>query len=162
MSNRKKKKVNRQQIIFLLILLAGLFLSGYFYLEHKRIANLTKAIFLDQNLNPYATFYLEIADTPEKRKLGLMFRQSLPEDQGMLFKFDETKIQSIWMKNTYISLDLVFLSSTLKVIDVIQNVPILNETSRKIDRPSRYILELNAGTVAKFGIKSGDSLKLNP
>ncbi len=162
MSNRKKKRINQKQILFLFVFICFLVAGSFYYLDLKRISHLKSAEFLNPQGVAYTKLFLEIADTPDKRRTGLMYRQELPLDQGMLFKFDETEIHSIWMKNTYVSLDLLFLNSNLKILGIIEKVPVLNEVSRKIDQPSKYVIELNAGTSEKRGIKVGDTLKLQP
>ncbi len=161
MSNRQKKRVNQRQIIFLIAFIGLLIAGTYFYLDYKRTSHLKLANLVNQDGKNYGQIYLEIADTPEKRAKGLMYRQKLSLDQGMLFKFDETKIQSIWMKNTYLSLDLFFLSPNYQIVGIIPKVPILNEISRKVEVPSRYVVELNAGSVERLGIKLGDTFKLD-
>ncbi len=99
-----------------------------------------------------AVFKVEIAATDEERQKGLMFRKNLPEESGMLFIFRDDAIHSFWMKNTYIPLDMIFISSDMMVAGIHRNATPLSEESISISKPSRYVLEINAGLSEKFGI----------
>jgi len=101
---------------------------------------------------------VEVAVTDEERRLGLMFRPSLPESRGMLFRFERRGILSIWMKNTYVPLDIVFLDERGVVVDISANAvpckadPCPHYTPRK---PANAVLELAAGTAAHHGLGPG-------
>ena len=103
---------------------------------------------------------LEVVKTPLNRAKGLMYRRNLPSDHGMLFIFPDEAERTFWMKNTYISLDMLFLDKKLDVLGVVENVPILNEAPRGVGMPSMYVVELPAGTSKKFGIQAGSVLRL--
>ena len=105
-----------------------------------------------------APFVLEVARTPKDKEIGLMFRTAMAPDRGMIFVSSQDTVQVFWMKNTYLSLDMLFLDRQLAVVGMLQNVPILNESPRKVDEPSRYVVELVAGTAARIGIRTGDKL----
>lgn len=158
MSNRKKKRVNRLHIIFLVLLFIGLGYSLNYYYQRKSLEGFKQAYFLNPDGSKTEKLKLEIADTEEKRKVGLMYRKKLPEDQGMLFVFPEEQKRSMWMKNTYISLDMIFMDSKYKVVGVLKNVPPLNEEKREITAPAKYVLEVNAGIADRKGIKISSSL----
>lgn len=98
---------------------------------------------------------VEYADTPSKRQLGLMYRRSLCEDCGMLFKFDTLTIGSIWMKNTYIPLDLAYISSDGEIVDIRQLQP-HDLTPVTSSQKVRYALEMNKGWFASNDIREGD------
>jgi uncharacterized membrane protein (UPF0127 family) len=104
---------------------------------------------------------LELAVTDEERQLGLMFRDVLPADHGMLFIFQTDAALDFWMKNTFIPLDLVWVSSTGEVVDVRADVqpcrsdPCPSYESRK---PARAVLEVNAGFAAAHGVRVGAQL----
>ncbi len=106
-----------------------------------------------------AKFSMEVASTEPQRRKGLMYRHSLGPREGMLFLFPENGMRSFWMKNTYISLDMVFVSPDWRVAGVLANVPPLTEDSRRIDKPSQYVLEFAGGTTAKLGIGPDWSVK---
>lgn len=100
-------------------------------------------------------FSVEIADDGEERARGLMFRQNMAPDHGMLFVFGEEQPLAFWMKNTILPLDLVFIDAKGKIVGVKQGTP-YSEAPISPGIPSRFVLELNAGTAAKFGIDAGD------
>ncbi|MEX0406648.1 DUF192 domain-containing protein [Aquibium sp. LZ166] len=105
------------------------------------------------------SFAVEIADEPEERRRGLMFRERLPESQGMLFVFEQTQPLGFWMMNTILPLDLLFISEDGEVRAILQGEPYSTDTiSPGPDEPGRFVLELNAGTAEAQGIEVGDRL----
>ena len=90
-----------------------------------------------------------------------MNRAFLAQDKGMLFIFDESADHSFWMKNTLIALDLVYFDQNLEVIGVLENLEPFSHEARSINKPSKYVLEINAGTVKKRGIIIGDKATLS-
>lgn len=98
---------------------------------------------------------LEVADDAAERELGLMYRQELPKRTGMLFVFPDEKPRSFWMKNTYLSLDLLFVNSAGKVLDIIENAVPLSEKNLTGKGAVKYVIELPAGSSAEEGIKPG-------
>lgn len=104
------------------------------------------------------TFTVEVMSSPGERAKGLMFRKSLPSDQGMLFDFAENVTIRMWMKNTYIPLDMIFIDDTGTIIDIAPNtVPHSTEiiSSRQ---PARYVLEVIAGSSARIGAQVGNRI----
>ena len=106
-------------------------------------------------------FYVEVASTPQERARGLMFRKSLGENEGMLFLFPREQPLSFWMKNTFISLDMIFVSSDWRVVGVVKNVPPLTEDRRMVEGASQYVLEFAAGTAERNNIQSGSMVVIN-
>jgi len=104
-------------------------------------------------------FTLEVADTVAKRARGLMYRDSMPADHGMIFLFATADKYGFWMKNTKIPLDLVFLDEKGKVVGIYGLKP-NDETPVAPDKPAKFAIELNAGTAAKVGLKTGDVVEL--
>ncbi len=103
----------------------------------------------------------ELAVTDEQRQQGLMYRQGMKEDQGMLFVFETEDIYSFWMKNMLFSLDMLWLDSNRRVVHIEENVPPCASEpcpSYEPARPARYVLELVSGSVKKHGLKLGDRL----
>ena len=104
-------------------------------------------------------FDVEIADTVELRSRGLMFRENLADNQGMLFVFPEASILNFYMKNTYLSLDIIFIDASKTIVDIHEQVPPLQEypliTS---NQPCLYALEIPAGTAKRLGIAIGDKI----
>tara|TARA_B100001939_G_C16501598_1_gene429852 strand:+ start:66 stop:509 length:444 start_codon:yes stop_codon:yes gene_type:complete len=105
-------------------------------------------------------FEVEIADTKEKRERGLMFRSILDENKGMLFILPEKSFANIWMKNTILSLDILFISEDNIIVDLVKEAFPLSEKIYTSKMLVKYILEINAGLIDKAGIKIGDSVKI--
>jgi uncharacterized membrane protein (UPF0127 family) len=101
-------------------------------------------------------FPVEVVATPEDRARGLMFRKSLGESEGMLFLFPREQSLAFWMKNTFISLDMIFVSSDWRVVGVLKNVPPLTEDRRMVDAPSQYVLEFVGGFAERNRIEPGN------
>jgi uncharacterized membrane protein (UPF0127 family) len=109
-------------------------------------------------------FSVELAKTQKEQALGLMFRDSLPEDQGMLFIFPTETRRGFWMKNMRISLDIFYFDSELKLVSVAENTPPCRTErcpSYPSAGPAQYVLELNAGKAGELGVKPGDPLELD-
>jgi uncharacterized membrane protein (UPF0127 family) len=101
-------------------------------------------------------FTTEIADTPELRQRGLMFRQRLPEDRAMLFDWGRVEPVSMWMRNTLVSLDMIFIAVDGRVAKVAEATEPLSETTISSDGPVAAVLEVVAGTAERIGLKPGD------
>jgi uncharacterized protein len=101
-------------------------------------------------------FTIELALTPEQQEQGLMFRQSMAADAGMLFDFGETRPVAFWMKNTAIPLDMLFIAADGRVADIHERAVPMSEATIEARVPVRAVLELNGGTVSRLGIKLGD------
>jgi uncharacterized membrane protein (UPF0127 family) len=104
------------------------------------------------------SFEVEVVSTPLTRAKGLMYRREVGEGKGMLFVFPDEKVQSFWMKNTLVPLDMVFVSKEMKVVGILENVPPLTEDPRFVDIPSLYVLEFAGGTMRKVGVRTGAKL----
>ena len=103
-------------------------------------------------------FDIYLAIDVDQQRRGLMFVRRLPESTGMLFVYEHSEMHSMWMKNTYISLDMVFVRSDGAVSSVIHDtVPQTLESNRSTE-PVRYVLELNAGAARRFGIGASSRL----
>ena len=111
--------------------------------------------------NKNITFNVEVAKTIEKRRTGLMYRKKLLNNEGMLFIFPREKIIQLWMKNTYIPLDVIFISENKVIVDIKKNMEKLSETIVKSKVKSRYALEFNAGLINKLAIEIGDRVLFN-
>jgi uncharacterized membrane protein (UPF0127 family) len=110
------------------------------------------------------SFTVELAETSEKQALGLMFRDSLPDDHGMLFLFPSEGFRSFWMKNTRIPLDIFYFDANLRLVSVAENArPCRTQACPGYPSggPAQYVLELNAGKAAELGVKEGDVLELH-
>lgn len=100
-------------------------------------------------------FKVEIADDPNERSAGLMFREQMPDDHGMLFVFEQPQDVAFWMKNTPMPLDLIFIGQEGRVRAIKEGEP-QSEAVISPGQPVRFVLELKAGTAARAGIADGD------
>lgn len=100
----------------------------------------------------------EIADTPMSRNRGLMYRKHLPQNQGMLFIFQSTKLLSFYMKNTYIPLDILFLDEKNTIIKIYENTTPLSTKQLPSNKPVCCAVEVNAGYCASHKIGVGDKI----
>ena len=104
----------------------------------------------------------KVVNQPADIQRGLMYiKKPLPNDTGMLFDFGHNAKHNMWMKNTYIPLDMVFLNEDKKVLGFVENTTPLKEKVVGIDKPSRYVLETNSGWVKNNEIKVGDPIDIN-
>jgi uncharacterized membrane protein (UPF0127 family) len=101
-------------------------------------------------------FAVELAATDEQRAKGLMFRTSLPEGEGMLFDFKRDDFVTMWMKNTPLSLDMIFIRSDGRIQRIAENTVPFSEKVIPSGGPVRAVLEVVAGTAKKLGIAAGD------
>lgn len=108
-------------------------------------------------------FTVELAESQQKQALGLMFRDSLPDDHGMLFIFPAESLRSFWMKNTRIPLDIMYFDEDLKLVSVAENAQPCRTRrcpNYPSEGPAKYVLELNAGKAGELGLRPGDELQL--
>jgi uncharacterized membrane protein (UPF0127 family) len=103
-------------------------------------------------------FDVYLAESFDQQRRGLMFVRNMPETTGMLFIYADDAIRSIWMKNTYIPLDIVFARSDGRVSSIDRDAAPLTLTSRTSNEPVRFVLELNAGTTRRLGIGTNSRL----
>jgi uncharacterized protein len=103
-------------------------------------------------------FAVELAVTDEQRAKGLMFRRSLPEGQGMLFKFEPDQVINMWMHNTYIPLDMIFIRSDGRILRIAENTKPESDNIISSGGPARGVLEVIAGTARKLGLAPGDKV----
>ena len=109
--------------------------------------------------NGAVAFNVEIAASEAERNRGLMFRESLPADQGMLFDFPEPEMASFWMRNTMISLDIIFIGPDGRIINIAEHTTPYSDAPVRAHGPTRGVLELNAGTAEALGIRPGDRVR---
>ncbi len=105
------------------------------------------------------SFRVEVARNDADRAQGLMFRRSMPADQGMLFDFGRVEPVSMWMQNTYLLLDMLFVRPDGTIARIAPNTEHLSTRTIPSGEPVLAVLELNAGTAARLGIKAGDRLE---
>lgn len=101
---------------------------------------------------------VQVAATPEQRAIGLMFRQNMPEYEGMLFVFEQATPQCFWMKNTLLPLTAAFVADDGSIVNLADMQP-QTTTSHCSEKPVRFVLEMKQGWFAKRGLKKGFKLK---
>lgn len=113
----------------------------------------------DANGSSKAVVRVEVADNAQARELGLMYRQHLDPDAGMLFVFKEPQHLTFWMKNTEIPLDMIFVGADGTVAGIIENAEPFSERMVAVSGNSQYVLEVNGWFARRHGIKAGDRLE---
>ncbi len=103
-------------------------------------------------------FTVDVAATAAQRQLGLMFREEMAADRGMLFDFGEEKLISMWMKNTLISLDMLFVDETGTILQIEHATIPMSLDSISGNAPALSVIELNAGVTKELGIFEGDQV----
>lgn len=104
-------------------------------------------------------FTVEVATTPEQLEQGLMFRRELAPDAGMIFDFKQPTVATMWMQNTWIPLDMLFVDAQGRIVNIhARAVPYSTDTIAAA-APVRAVIELNGGTADRLGIKPGDEVK---
>lgn len=117
-------------------------------------------LFVRAVFEPGATLQLEVADTPERRMVGLMGRKSLPEGWGMLFVFPSSQYLSFWMKNTLVPLAIAFLDEEGKILNIRHMRPLDETTRHRSRRKARYAIEVPDGWFAEHGVRAGQRVQL--
>lgn len=106
-------------------------------------------------------FTLEVADTPGTRETGLMRRDSMPADHGMLFVFEGDERRGFWMKNTRIPLDIIYVNAAGRVVSIKQ-MKAYDTSTTSSDGPAKYAVELNWGVAEGTGLRPGDRIDIPP
>lgn len=148
-----------------LLALVALAVGGYF-MSNRAVRPTGQAMALAVDAQPLVaetsggerSFSIEVADDPVEREQGLMFRESMADDHGMLFVFERPQIASFWMKNTPMPLDLLFVGQDGRVRSIKHGEP-FSEAVIASNEPVRFVLELKAGTSKAVGISNGDMLR---
>ncbi len=102
---------------------------------------------------------IQVADTPQERAQGLMGIKKLDETEGMLFIYPDVGHRAFWMRNTYVSLDIIFISEDRRVINIAEGARVLSDTRYYSQEPAQYVVEVIAGFCKAHGIRPGDSVR---
>ena len=144
--------MGRRVLTFIALLGLGLLLSG----SPDRLCAADQQTLEIVTKSGVHVFAVEIAVTNDERARGLMFRDQLAEGRGMLFDFTPDQEVSMWMRNTYISLDMIFIRGDGRILRIAENTKPLSEAIISSNGRVRGVLEVVAGTAKKFGIAPGD------
>lgn len=107
-----------------------------------------------------ARYYLEVADEAHELARGLMHRHEMVDDMGMIFMFDQDAPRSFWMRNTFIPLDMIFVTSEGVVDSFVEDAEPRTDTPRRSAGDARYVIELDAGEVARIGLRAGSVARI--
>ena len=145
--------MKKQSLIFL-ILIFMIFLISIYIISNQQ--NKNPEVCFEENC-----FSVELALAQEEQARGLMFREFLNEDKGMLFVYDEEKIYNFWMKNTLIPLDIIWINSNKEVVYIKHEAQPCNDLCESISpkENAQFVLEINAGITEKLNIIIGDEIK---
>ena len=118
----------------------------------------------DSTNTPIKTLQIELAEDDYEHQTGLMYRKQMDTNKGMLFIFkdNEVRVHSFYMKNTYIPLDIIVIAPNKTIINIAENAEPLNEKSLFSDAPAKYVLEINAGLSQKWKLKPGYKINFTP
>jgi|GEM_PF-177351 len=115
-------------------------------------------IFVAKVGDTLVTVDIEIADDDAERRIGMMFRKEMEEEQGMFFIFPVQEVRSFWMRNTYVPLDMIFVNRDNEIVTIQKNTAPLTENSCFSARPAVYVVEVNAGFADRHGVSVGDRI----
>ena len=157
--------MQKESTIFILIvvLFVSVFVIFYYFYGSAPDPEKTddeKVCFLDKNKEDLCV-YVELAETPEEQARGLMYRESLAEDRGMLFIYETEMVRGFWMKNMNIHLDMIWIDEDKEVVYIHRDVPPCSTDpcpTYRPDKESMYVLEVNSGFSEKNDIEVGDSV----
>ncbi len=165
---KKRKSQFMRSTVLLVIALAAIVWFSLPYLQHqtKEQSNRKTEIpfkkegqlsFIDrQNEEPITKIDIEIAETDYETTLGLMYRHKMDDDQGMLFVFEQEEFKSFWMKETYITLDIVYVNSAFEIVKIHKHAQPLSEESLPSIKKAKYVVEVVGGFCDKHNVKEGD------
>jgi uncharacterized protein len=143
---------DRRRLVLLVLLLAALPAA----IVRAQLQSFPTASLAIVTASGTRKFTVEVATTPAQQEQGLMFRQHLAPDAGMIFDFGTPQTTSFWMKNTWIPLDMLFVAATGRIINIHERAVPRSLEPIASAGPVRAVIELNGGTAARLGIKPGD------
>ncbi len=159
-TNERRRKLLIKQAAVLVVFIAAIAVGTWWFMRWWRLSSLVEAQFVMPDGKTSPVLYLEPAGTPARRSQGLMYRRELPENGGMIFIFPAEKEHTFWMKNTYISLDMIHVGRDMKVVGILENRPVLSEEAKGVGRAALYVVEVPGGSSHKWGIRNGALLDI--
>ena len=163
---QKRKKLHWYDVTILIVVIAAIiYFLFYQDLFNKKVTN-TDYVFKKEGVltfsdslgNVKTKIDIQIANNEYDRELGLMFRKHMQENRGMLFVFPKEGIQSFWMHNTYIPLDMIFVNAKDKIVTIQNADKTLSDQTYSSIKPAQYVIEVNQGFSKKHGLKVGDKI----
>ena len=142
-----------------LLLFASLWLAGAAATFDPGASPAVEPVTVETAAGVKHIFNVEVVKEVKARDRGLMFRQSLPDDGGMLFDYDPPQAISFWMKNTYIPLDIIFIDAKGEILNIAAETTPLSLQPLPSTGAARGVLEVKGGTCARLGIKAGDHVR---
>ena len=140
-------------------------MAGFAHFDEAYPGTLEKKINIYNGERVVVQVTVEVADTPQERGRGLMFRESMGQKEGMLFIFQKEGFKGFWMKSTYIPLDIIYINKDFKVASIVKDARPCKENPCKTYKskyPVKYALEVNAGFANKYGIENGTRIEILP
>jgi uncharacterized protein len=173
MSSKQKQKIknrkttasfwNQKNIVIIVVILAALIASYFLFFKKPGEPEWVKegeVTFLNKDTRQQlAKIEVEVASEPAERSQGLMFRTKMDEDKGMLFIFPQMDMQSFWMKNTILSLDILFIDSKGVINTIHRNTTPYSEKGLPSKQKSQFVVEVNAGFCQRHNINEGDLIE---
>ena len=148
-----------RKIVLATIMLAFM-ASGCLAKDNSEQGQYNRKLSVIRGDTPVADLNVEVADTVEKRTIGLMFRKTMPENAGMLFLFEDESVRSFWMRNTLIPLDMIFINRAGVIVHIHENAKPHDESRVPSVHPVSQVLEINGGRAAELEIRPGDRIEL--
>ena len=142
----------------LVIFICFFFVSNEIYSCQIEYFSKKNILILDKDKNKSFTLVVEIAKSNHEKKKGLQCRKYLKENEGMLFMWDFEDYRYFWMKNTYVPLDIIFIDSNFRIVDIFSNAQPNTLDLITSKEKAMYILELNASISKNLGLKNGDMI----
>lgn len=148
------------KLIYVLIAAAIVVIAIFLLAQNSHSGK--EQITITNSAGKQVNIYVEVADEWPELQKGLMYRESLPEDEGMLFIFPQSGNYPFWMKNTLIALDAIYMDANGTIVDILQMEPCISDpcTDYIPDAEALYVLEVNKGFSERHGIKEGDRMML--
>ena len=156
MAQTTNSQRGRRLLVLVIGLVALAAALGAWWTWGRGPVSASETVVVIHSSNGSHAFNVELADTPDTRARGLMFRQELAPDAGMLFDYGAEQMASFWMENTYIPLDMVFIKADGRIESIHLNARPLDRTPSRSAEPVRFVLEVIGGRTAELGIAPGD------
>ncbi len=141
------------------LLVVGMLLAAAAAMGQERLLSFETSQLEIETADGPRRFAVELAVSPAQQAQGLMFRQFMESDAGMLFVHERERYASMWMKNTYLTLDMLFIDGSGRISHIVERTVPHSMEAIFSRGPVRAVLELNAGTVARLGIRVGDRVR---